>query len=85
MSAFPDYSNRGRLGGSVLQFQRKAAGSGSIAAWAHQRGIKAGVPREGEPVNPGGDGWHDPRKGQQIYESIQEEGLRPLQRRFANK
>jgi CRP/FNR family cyclic AMP-dependent transcriptional regulator len=40
---------------------------------------------EGEPSNLGGDGWYHPRKGKQIYECVQEERLRPLQRRLANK
>ena len=63
ISAFPDYSNRGRPGRSILQFQRKATGAGSVAVWANRQGIKAGVPPEGEPRNPGGDGWYHPRKG----------------------
>ena len=63
ISAFPDYSNRGRPGRSILQFQRKATGAGSVAVWANNQGIKAGVPPEGEPSNPGGDGLYHPRKG----------------------
>src|ERR1017187_7797357 len=64
ISAFPDCSNRGRPGRSVLQFQRKATGAGSVAVWANKQGIKAGVPPEGEPINPGGDGGYDPRKSE---------------------
>ena len=56
-------SNRRRPSGPVLQFQRKAPGAGSVAAWACNPGIKAGLPSEGEPSELGGDGRHHPLKG----------------------
>ena len=46
---------------------------------------KAECAPEGEPSNPGGDGWYHPHKGKSFYEWVQEEGLSPLQRRLANK
>src|ERR1700690_1547653 len=85
ISPFPRYSSRGRPGRSILQFQRKAVGTGSVVVWANNQGIKAGKSPEGEPSNPGRDGWYHPGKGKQIYECVQEERLRPVQRRFANK
>jgi hypothetical protein len=63
ISAFPRHSSRGRLGRSILQFQRKATGTGLVAVWANNQGIKAGAPPEGEPSNPRGDGWYYPREG----------------------
>ena len=56
-------SRRKRLGRSILQFQRKATGTGLIAVWANNQRIKAGAAPEGEPSNLGGDGWHHPREG----------------------
>src|ERR1700720_1432310 len=63
ISAFPSYSSRGRPGRSILQFQREATGAGSVAVWANNQGIKAGVPGEGEPVKLGGNGWYHPGQG----------------------
>jgi hypothetical protein len=63
ISSFPRPSSRGRLGRSILQFQRKATGAGAVAVWANNQGIKAGAPPEGEPRDLGGDGWYYPRKG----------------------
>jgi hypothetical protein len=63
ISAFSSYSSRGRPGRSILQFQRKATGPGSVVVWANNKGIKAGESPEGEPGNSSGDGWYHPRKG----------------------
>jgi hypothetical protein len=62
ISAFPSYSIRGRFGRSILQFQRKATGAGSVAVWANNQGVKAGASPQSEPSNLGGDGWYHPRK-----------------------
>src|ERR1700675_2429249 len=56
-------SNRGRPDRSILQFQRKAAGTGSVAVWGNNRGIEVGLRSESQPINPGGDGWYHPPKG----------------------
>ncbi len=60
---FTGCSNRGRPDRSILQFQRKATGAGSVVVWGYNQGIEVGLPPEGEPINPGGDGWYHPPKG----------------------
>ena len=60
---FTGCSNRGRPDRSILQFQRKATGAGSVVVWGNNQGIEVGLPPEGEPINPGGDGWYHPPKG----------------------
>ena len=81
---FPRHPGRRILGRPILQFQRKATGT-SVVVWANNQGVKARTPLQGEPGDPRGDGWYHPRKGERIYEFVQEEGLRHLQRRLANK
>jgi hypothetical protein len=60
---FTGCSNRGRPDRSILQFQRKAARSGSVVVWGYNQGIEVGLSPEAEPINPGGDGRYYPPKG----------------------
>src|SRR5579859_109435 len=85
ISTFTGCSNRGRSDRSILQFQRKAAGPGSVVVWRNNQGIQVGFRSEGQPINPGGDGWYHAAAGKQIHEPVQEAGLGQLQRGLESK
>ena len=60
---FPASFESRKTGRSILQFQRKATGTGLVVVWGNNQGIKAGARPEGEPSNPRGDGWYYAREG----------------------
>src|SRR6202040_4206580 len=56
--AFAGGANRGRPDRSILQFQRKTTGAGSVVVWGYNQGVEVGLSSEGEPINSGGDGGY---------------------------
>ena len=51
------------LADQFFNFSEKRLARVLVVVWANNQGIEAGKSPEGEPSNPGGDGWYYPRKG----------------------
>ena len=80
-SLVSQHSHPRRLGGSAVQFQRKAAGAGALAHGPfRERRAGGGHHSEDQSGTTRRNDWHHPLPGESLHEQVQEAGLLGVQR-----